>query len=106
MPLLVSAQANPLDSLGRAGQQAYGTPVATPVRDIIASVVQIILGFLGFLFVILIIIGGFQWMTSGGNEKKIAEAKGRLVSSTIGLTIVLTSYAIARSISEWLSRSV
>jgi len=34
------------------------------------------------------------WMTSGGNEEKIEKAKKILVSSIIGLTIVLAAYAI------------
>ncbi len=57
----------------------------------------IIRGFLGLLatiFIIMIIVGGFQWMTSGGNEKKIESAKGMISNAVIGVVIVVISYAI------------
>ena len=85
-----------LDSLKKVGTAAYGG--ATPQQDpkaVIARIVQILLGFLGIIFIILIIWGGIQWMTSGGNDKKIEEAKQRIVNATIGLTIVFVAYSIS-----------
>jgi len=57
-------------------------------------IIQYALGFLGLLFLILIISGGYQWMTAGGNEESIGKAKKRIINATIGLVIVLTAYII------------
>ncbi len=76
------------------------------IKMTIVGIIQVLLGFIGIVFFILILWGGFQWMTSGGNEKKIEDAKKRLTSATIGLVLVLMSYAIARSINLWLAAAV
>ncbi|MFH1534374.1 MAG: hypothetical protein ABIF80_00130, partial [Patescibacteria group bacterium] len=55
---------------------------------------QWILGLLGLIAVIMILIGGFKWMTAGGNEEKIESAKKLLTSAIIGLVIVLLAWAI------------
>jgi hypothetical protein len=40
-------------------------------------------------------LGGFKWMTAGGNEDKVGEAKKLIVAGIIGLVIILGSFAIA-----------
>jgi hypothetical protein len=64
-------------------------------RDITASVVRIILGFLGIIAVVIILLGGFKWMTAGGNEDKVGEAKKLITAGIIGLVIILCAFAIA-----------
>lgn len=64
-------------------------------RSIAANIINIILGFLGILAVVLILFGGFKWMTAAGNEDKVSEAKKLLVAGVIGLIIILASYALA-----------
>jgi hypothetical protein len=61
----------------------------------IASIIRVILGFLGIVAVVIILIGGFKFMTSGGHEDKVKAAKKVMVAGVIGLVIVLSSYAIA-----------
>ena len=64
-------------------------------RGTIASVIKWVMGFLGIIAVIVILIGGFKWMTAGGNEDRVGEAKKLLISGLIGLIIVVMAYAIA-----------
>ena len=64
-------------------------------RVIIASVIRVALGFLGIVAVIIIILGGFKWMTAAGNEDKIDEAKKLITAGVIGLIIILASWGIA-----------
>jgi len=49
---------------------------------------------MGALFLILMIYGGFTWMTAQGNEEKIAKAKRIIVNAVIGLSIILLSKAL------------
>jgi len=64
-------------------------------RAIVASVIRIILGFLGIIAVIIILLGGFKWMTAGGNEEKAGEARKLIAQGVIGLVIILAAFGIA-----------
>lgn len=61
----------------------------------VAELINFALSFVGVIFVIIIILAGLQWMTSGGNDEKIASAKKSLGAGIIGLIIILAAYAIA-----------
>lgn len=65
-------------------------------RTLAASIVNVALGFLGIIAVVIVLLGGFKWMTAAGNEDKIEEAKGLITSGIIGLIIILMSWAIAK----------
>jgi hypothetical protein len=75
---------------GLGGSLSQGDP-----RTIIGRIINIVLGFLGVIALILIIYAGFLWMTSEGNEEKVAKAKKTLISAVIGLLIILASWGIA-----------
>ena len=65
------------------------------IRIVIANIIRIILGFLGIIFVALIIYAGWLWMSSQGNEEKVSKAKDILKNAVIGLVIILSAFAIA-----------
>jgi len=67
----------------------------TDIRVTIARIIQVALGFLGILAVVLILYGGFVWMTSAGEPEKIDKAKKILRNAVIGLIIILLAFAIA-----------
>lgn len=77
---------------GFAGEAGLGT---ADLIDTISSIIRIALGFLGVIAVVIILLGGFKWMTSSGADTKVAEAKKLIFAGIIGLVIVLSAYAIA-----------
>lgn len=66
------------------------------VRDVVGRIINVAMGLLGVVAVVIILAGGFIWMTAGGNEDKVEQAKKLIFSGVIGLAIILTSYAIAQ----------
>jgi len=64
-------------------------------RAIVGSIINVALGFLGVIAVAIILMGGFKWMTAGGNEDKVSEAKKLLGAGVIGLAIVLAAWAVS-----------
>ncbi len=68
----------------------------TDPRTMASQVISIILGFLGIIAVLLILLGGFKWMTAAGNEDGVAEAKKIIGAGVIGLIIILAAYGIAQ----------
>jgi len=93
-PLLLQAQINPQDELDKAAGLA-GISSQTNLVVIISRLVKIMISFLGFIAVIIILIGGFMWMTSGGDSEKIKSARQLMINGLIGLVIIVLAYAIA-----------
>lgn len=75
-------------------------------REVIGRIINVALGFLGVIAVGIILIGGFKWMTAGGNEDKTSEAKKLLGAGVIGLVIILSSWALANFIINQLNSSI
>ena len=53
-----------------------------------------ILGLIGSVALLLIIIAGIMYITSAGNEEKIASSKKILTGSVIGLVIALLAFSL------------
>jgi len=64
-------------------------------RDIASSIIKVVLGFLAIVAVVIILLGGFKWMTAAGNEEKVSEARKLIVAGIIGLIIILAAWGIA-----------
>jgi hypothetical protein len=99
MPLVASAQADPNDPYG---VNAFLKPESKlnigtkKLEATIAGIINIVLGFLGILATLLILYGGFIWMTSEGSSDKITKAKGIIGAGVVGLVIIFAAYSIAR----------
>ncbi|MBN2854300.1 hypothetical protein JXK06_02065 [Patescibacteria group bacterium] len=77
-----------------AGRAGYANQEKT-VDDLIMQGIGLVLTFVGVVFLILIIVSGFKWMTARGNESEVEKAKKILIQSIIGILIVLAAYAIS-----------
>lgn len=75
----------------------YGEQLGLGTRDIrstIASIIKTAMGLLGIVAVVIILIGGFTWMTAGGNDEKVGDAKKWIFSGIIGLAIIFSAWAL------------
>lgn len=81
---------------GYSGTPSNSTPtnIPTDISLTIGKIVGAALSFLGVVFFVLIIYGGYMWMFSAGNEQTAAKAKEIIIAAVIGLVIVLMAYAI------------
>lgn len=85
----IAASALTIEEVG--GTVALGT---ADLKTTVVNIIQWVLGLLGLIAVIMILYGGFVWMTAGGNEEKVASAKKVISAAVIGLIIVLLAWAI------------
>ena len=66
------------------------------LQTTIARIINVALSLLGIVAVVIILLGGFKWMTAAGNDDKVEEAKKLILAGIIGLAIVMSAWAIAR----------
>ena len=66
------------------------------IRVMIARIINVALGLLGIIALLLILYGGFLWMTAVGEPERVEKAKKVLINAAIGLAIILTSFAISQ----------
>ncbi|MFA5134965.1 MAG: pilin [Patescibacteria group bacterium] len=95
--LAIGLLALPMAAAAQVGTGDLGPTFGLGTADLEATVINIVqwvLGFLGLVAVIMILIGGFQWMTAGGNEEKVASAKKIISAAVIGLIVILLAWAI------------
>ncbi|HSX40228.1 MAG TPA: pilin, partial [Candidatus Saccharimonadales bacterium] len=76
---------------------AIGDIDTTPAGFIKAAF-SLVLGLAGGIAVILIIIAGYQFMTSQGNPERIQAARERLISAIVGLVFIIFSVVILQVI--------
>jgi hypothetical protein len=79
---------------GSAGA-GYNTASTVTVDSMISLVITTALSFIGVIFLVLAIYGGFIWMMARGNEQEVEKAKAIIQNSLIGLVVVLAAYAIS-----------
>lgn len=61
---------------------------------IIAKIIKVGLSFMGVVFLLIVLMAGFKFMISGGDEVKTAAARKSLYSAIIGTVIMLMSYSL------------
>ena len=74
------------------------------IRALALKIVNFFLGFLGLLAVIMVIYGGFLYVTSAGNQEKVDSAKKILLYSVIGIVIIIISFALVNTLLGGLAR--
>jgi hypothetical protein len=83
-----------LDTVAGENGAGFAKADKTSVSTIIGTVVNVALGFLGIIFVCLIIYAGFVWMTAQGEEAKVSKAQTIIKNCIIGLIVLTSAWAI------------
>lgn len=94
-----------VDAFGTADVQASANLGSQDIRLTIARVIRTILGLLGIIAVVIVLYGGFTYMTAGGSEDKVATAKKIIINGVIGLGIIMSAYAITQFVFNSLSKA-
>lgn len=65
------------------------------VSSLVAGAIRLILVVAAILFFFMLVIGGVQWIVSGGDKAGSENARKRITSALVGLAIVFAAWAIA-----------
>ena len=69
---------------------------STSVGDMLKMVINVLSFIVGFVAVIMIIIGGLKYITSGGDSSSTNSAKNTILYAVIGLAVVALAQIIVR----------
>lgn len=85
-----------LDKVEKAAVEkaGYAKATETTFAETIGMVIKGALSMVGVVFLVLMVYAGYLWMTARGEEEAIKKAQKIIISSIIGLIIVLASYSI------------
>ncbi len=75
-------------------------------RTAAMSLVKLLMTFLGIIAVVIMLYGGFLWMTAAGNEDKVDQAKKLIMAAVIGLIVILSAYLIINFVVTNVSNSL
>lgn len=79
-------------------------PTGTDSLDVsIRNIINGVIGVLGLVSVVVMIIGGVNYMTSSGDAAKVKKAKDTILYGAIGLVICILAFAIVSFVIDNLS---
>src|SRR3989338_2642838 len=86
------------NALGEVGRRGYGVEPTDPRSNpeyITGIILNSFFGLLGVIFLVLMLYGGYIWMTARGDSEKVTKAKDLIAEAIIGIVIILLAYAIS-----------
>ncbi len=106
--LMVAFKFVQAQDLGLNEAAGLGLPSAgaTDPRLFVINVVRFILGFLGVVATIIILYGGWLWMTSAGELMRVQKAKKTLIAAIIGLIIIIAAFAIVSFVANFMRDTI
>jgi len=76
------------------GYLGGSTLPSTDVRTVAVNLINVLLGVLGIIFLLLVLYGGFLWMTAGGNDEAAQKGRKIIGNGIIGLIVIFVAFAI------------
>ena len=68
------------------------------VGKIVSGAISLVMLVVALVFFFILVLGGLKWVTSEGDEKKVAAARAQITNGLIGLAIVFAAFAIMKLI--------
>ncbi|OGE26818.1 hypothetical protein A3H85_01285 [Candidatus Daviesbacteria bacterium RIFCSPLOWO2_02_FULL_40_8] len=83
-----------------------GINPGTPVGTLLSNALTIIFVIAALAVLFMLIIGAFQWITSGGDKEKVGKARDRITQALVGLAILALAFLITVVVGQVLSINI
>ncbi len=81
---------NPAAPLGF--EKFYGAFGSGELGSIISRALPFVYAFAGIGLLVMLVMGGFEYLTSTGDAKKMQKAQGQITNAVIGFVIIFVAY--------------
>jgi hypothetical protein len=85
-----------IDGLSGGGCNSNVSGSSNQLEDLIRTIINVFSVIVGSVSVIMIIIGGFRYITSGGDSNNVGGAKNTILYAIVGLIIVAFAQVIVQ----------
>ncbi|MCR4324717.1 MAG: pilin [Candidatus Curtissbacteria bacterium] len=75
-----------------------GPAQITDILDVLQRIISLLAPAAGIAFFVMLIVGGFKYITSGGDPKNVGQAQSILTYAVIGIVLVVASWLILQLI--------
>ena len=90
----VFGRISPPPQVARIGYGALG------LSNFLTTVIVLIFGISGIIFLFMIVIGATQWIMSGGDKEAVAKARSRITHAIIGIVLLSLAFTIAKFVGD------
>ena len=66
------------------------------INNIVHTIINLLSAVVGIVAVVMIIVGGLRYITSGGNDTSVTSAKNTILYAIIGLVVVALAQTLVR----------
>lgn len=80
--------------LGPREGSTFAPLTGITIPNLLTGAISLVLIVVFVTFFFILIIGGLKWITSNGDDKKLATAKAQITHALTGLIIILSIWAI------------
>ncbi len=71
------------------------------IGGIVSGLIRFVLVVAALVFFFILVIGGIQWIASGGDKAQTEAARNRITAALVGLVIVFAAWAIVQLINTF-----
>ncbi len=64
------------------------------LTSLLTTIINVVIGIVGFIAVIMMILGGISFITSQGDAAKVTKAKNTILYGVVGLIVAMLAFAI------------
>ncbi len=86
-------------NLGNA-QNKRGVAAATPLGTIVSNTITIVFTIAALAVLAFMVLGAFNWITSGGDKEKVDKARKTITNALIGLALLGLAFLILRVVGQ------
>ncbi|MBU1180288.1 pilin [Patescibacteria group bacterium] len=74
------------------------------ITDYIPKIYDYLVAIVSIVAIVMIMVGGLQYLTAGGNQQAVTKAKERILGAIVGLFLVLGAYTVLNTINPNLTK--
>jgi ABC-type sugar transport system permease subunit len=100
VPAVTYAQASELQN---GANNASGQTTGPSIKTTVQNAINVLSSLVGVVAVVMLIVGGFRYITSGGDSNRVASAKNTIIYALIGVVIaalaqIIVNFVLNKSI--------